>query len=81
MAEEGTMVDDRVLLEFEAAWPGHTAAKGDAIHRDLDLSVARYYQRLHRAARSLEGQAHDPLTAHRVVRSLERSAVSTRRSR
>jgi hypothetical protein len=56
------------LLDFEAAWPRHTADKGEAIRRELALTEARYYQLLLRAAASLEGQAHDAVTAHRVNR-------------
>lgn len=56
------------LLDFEAAWPRHCSAKENAI-RDRGLTPARYYQLLRRAAASLEGQAHDALTAHRITRS------------
>lgn len=73
------MVDYRAQLDFGAAWLGHTINRGDATNRDPDSSVARYYQRLHRAARSIEDQAHDSVLAHRVLRSIERSLVSTRR--
>lgn len=55
------------LLDFESAWPRHSHAKENAI-RDRGLTPARYYQLLHRAAASLEGQAHDAITAHRVAR-------------
>lgn len=55
------------LLDFERTWPRHSHAKENAI-RDRGLTPARYYQLLHRAARSLEGQAHDAITAHRVLR-------------
>lgn len=57
------------LLDFERAWPRHSHAKENAI-RDRGLTPARYYQLLRRAAASLEGQAHDGLTAHRVIRRL-----------
>ncbi|MBW9093082.1 DUF3263 domain-containing protein [Microbacterium jejuense] len=57
------------LLEFERAWPRHTGAKEEAIIRQFDMKPARYYQLLHRAAGSLEGLAHDPFTARRVLRS------------
>lgn len=58
------------LLDFERAHPRHTTAKETAI-RTLGVTPARYYQLLHRAARSLEGQAHDAVTAHRVLRRLK----------
>ena len=53
------------LLDFERAWPRHSHAKEIAI-RGRGITPARYYQLLHRAAASLEGQAHDALTARRV---------------
>lgn len=53
------------LLDLEAAWPRHSHAKENAI-RERDLTPARYYQLLHRAAASLEGQAHHAITACRV---------------
>lgn len=56
------------LLDFEAAWPRHCGAKETAIIRELGMKPARFYVLLRRAARSIEGQAHDPITAHRVVR-------------
>lgn len=55
------------LLDFERAWPWHTHAKEIAL-RARGLTPARYYQLLRRAARSLEGQAHDAITAHAVAR-------------
>lgn len=60
------------LLDFERAWPRHSHAKEIAI-RGRGLTPARYYQLLQRAAVSLGGQAHDAITAHRVIeRSLPR---------
>ncbi|MFD4957164.1 DUF3263 domain-containing protein [Microbacterium sp. NPDC058389] len=56
------------MLDFERAWPRHTGAKEEAIIGRLGLKPARYYQLLRRAAVSLEGQAHDPFTARRVLR-------------
>lgn len=54
------------LLDFEAEWLHHSAGKEIAI-RARGLSPTRFYQLLHRAAASLEGIAHDPITA-RIVR-------------
>jgi hypothetical protein len=56
------------LLDFERAWPRHSGAKENAIVDHLGLKPARYYQLLGRAAASLEGQEHDAVTAHRVIR-------------
>lgn len=62
------------LLDFEAKHPRHTGAKEVAIRDELDLAPARFYQLLHRAAVSLEGQTHDPMTAKRVLRQSARAA-------
>ncbi|WP_431800287.1 DUF3263 domain-containing protein [Microbacterium kunmingense] len=60
-------MDVGTLLDFEARWPRHTAAKDNRIRDELGITPARFYQQLHRAARSLEGQAHDPITSHRLI--------------
>lgn len=54
------------LLAFEAAHLRHSGVKEHAIRETLGLTPARYYVLLSRVARSLEGQAHDPITARRV---------------
>ena len=56
------------LLDFEATWPRHTGAKENAIIDTLGMKPARYYQLLGRVAASTEGQEHDAVTAHRVIR-------------
>jgi hypothetical protein len=56
------------ILDFERTHPRHSGVKEEAIRRELGLTPARYYVLLHRAAASLPGQAHDPITAHRVTR-------------
>lgn len=56
------------LLDFEARWPGHSGAKEEAIRTRLHVTPARYYQLLGRAARSIEGQQYDAVTAARVRR-------------
>lgn len=56
------------LLSFEAAHPRHTGDKEELVRMHLGVPPARYYQLLHRAAASMEGQAFDPVTAHRVTR-------------
>jgi hypothetical protein len=61
------------LLDFEATWSRRPARlKESAIIDELGMRPARYYMLLHRAARSLEGQAHDPITA-RTVRDRHRT--------
>lgn len=54
------------LLTFEATHPRHTWVKDEAIRRELGITPARYYVLLGRAAESVEGIAHDPVTARRV---------------
>ena len=54
------------LLDFERTWPRHSSHKETAI-RARGLNPARYYALLDRAAASHEGQAHDALTAHRIL--------------
>ena len=66
MTEEPTTPE---LLNFEATWPRHSGRKETAIIETLGIAPARYYVILRRAAMSLEGQQHDPITAHRVLRS------------
>ncbi|MFI8593707.1 DUF3263 domain-containing protein [Microbacterium sp. NPDC078428] len=61
------------LLELEARWPVHSGAKETAILDGLGIRPARFYQLLHRAAASVEGQAADPITAHRVLRRAARA--------
>lgn len=68
---EPTIAD---LLDFEARWSRHSGFKENAIIADLDIAPARYYILLWRAASSLEGQAHDPITAHRVLRAATKHA-------
>lgn len=60
-------MDVGTLLDFEARWPRHTTAKDNRIRDELGLTPARFYQQLHRAARSLEGQRYDPITSHRLI--------------
>jgi Protein of unknown function (DUF3263). len=63
------------LLDFERAWPRHTGAKEIAI-RERGLTPARYYVMLRRAAVSIDGQAHDAVTAHRVTARQNRRAYT-----
>lgn len=55
-----------MLLAFESRWPRHSGSKEEQIRRELGITPARFYQLLHRAARSVEGIAADPITARRV---------------
>jgi hypothetical protein len=65
------------LLDFERAHPRHSGHKETAIIETLGLAPARYYVLLKRAAESIEGQAHDAITSHRVLRREERIAAAT----
>lgn len=63
------------FLDFEGAWPRNSAAKENGL-RIAGISAARYYELLHRAAATLDGQAHDPIASHRVLRGIgDRRAV------
>jgi len=62
----GAMLTVAELLDFEAEHPRHTGAKEVAIRVELGVTPARFYQLLDRAASSLEGQWHDPMTARRL---------------
>ena len=54
------------LLQFEHEHPGHKPGKEEEIRRRFGVSPARYYQRLNRVAKSLEGIRADPITARMV---------------
>lgn len=60
---------DRALLEFESRWPGHTAAKEEAVRLELLLPPARYYQLLNRLLDREDALAHDPLLIGRLRRA------------
>lgn len=58
------------LLDFAAR---HSRIRGDVeerIQAELGLTPARHCVLLHRAASSIEGRAHDPVAAHRILRQL-----------
>ena len=59
---------DRALLDFEARWTRHGAAKEEAIRDELSLSPARYYQLLGRLVDDAAALAHDPMLVHRLRR-------------
>ena len=54
------------LLNFESDHLKHTTRKETAIRDQLGITPARYYQLLHRAADTQEGQAHNPITARAI---------------
>ncbi len=60
------MPSDADLLDFESRYPHWTGQQELDIRNHFGLAPARYFQLLLRAASSLEGQAHDPITARRV---------------
>lgn len=69
---------DRVLLDFEARWGRHGAAKEEAIRDQLALTPARYYQLLGRLVDDAEALAHDPMLVHRLRRMRDaRTAPAT----
>lgn len=66
------------LLDFAAAHPVVRGEVENQIRSALGITPARYFQLLGRAAASLEGQAYDPITAHRELRRLEEGAAGRR---
>jgi hypothetical protein len=58
------------LLTFEGEWPVWSGRKDLAIRARFNITPARYHQLLFRAAVSMEGQAAQPLTAHRISQKL-----------
>lgn len=60
------MLTPAELLDFAATHPGRVS--DDETRRLLGVTLPRYYQLLHRAAASEEGQEHDGVTAHRILR-------------
>ncbi len=65
------MLTAGVLLDFAARHPRVRGEVEERIRRELGVTPARYCQLLHRAAATMEGQAHDPVTAHRIIRQLD----------
>jgi hypothetical protein len=61
------------LLAFEARWGVHSSNKEEAIHSELRMAPARYYQLLHRVVRSIEGIRMDPQTCSAVRARLANS--------
>lgn len=59
---------DRLLLDFEAQWNGHDAAKEEAIGRELALSPARFYQLLERVIDQPDAVVYDAMLVHRLRR-------------
>ncbi|MEW1705934.1 DUF3263 domain-containing protein [Microbacterium sp. NPDC089190] len=54
------------LLAFEGEWPVWSGRKDEAIRATFGIPPARYFMLLFDAAASMEGQAAQPLVAHRI---------------
>ena len=65
------------LLDFAHRHPNIRGNVEERIRTELGVTPARYCVLLHRAAASLEGQAHDAITAHRVLRTLSAATRSS----
>lgn len=63
------------LLDFAAAHPRIRGQVEEEIRVELGLTPTRYCVLLERAAASAEGQAHDAVTAHRVLRTTRRGSA------
>lgn len=59
------------LLDFAHRHPNIRGTVEERIRAELGVTPARYCVLLERAA-SMEGQAYDPVTAHRVLRDSAR---------
>ncbi|MFV0375658.1 DUF3263 domain-containing protein [Microbacterium sp.] len=70
---------DRALLDFEAHWHGHDAAKEEAVRTEFEVTPARYYQLLWRLIDTEDALAHDPLLVHRLRRRRETADHERRR--
>ena len=64
---------DRTILDFEARWGRHGAAKEEAVRAELALTPARYYQLLGRLVDEADALAYAPMLVHRLRRMRQRS--------
>lgn len=67
---------DRTILDFEARWGRHGAAKEEAVRTELALTPARYYQLLGRLVDDADALAHAPMLVHRLRRMRQTSAAA-----
>lgn len=67
---------DHRILEFEGAHRGHSAAKEEAIRRELAMTAPRYYQLLGRLLDEPGAVAADPLLVGALRRARERSRTA-----
>lgn len=65
------------LVDFAHRHPNIRGNVEERIRTELGVTPARYCVLLERAAASLEGQAHDAITAHRVLRTLSAATRSS----
>ena len=61
-------IDARGILQFEARWPQHSAAKEQQIAALWGMSAVRYYQVLARVSAQPSAIAAEPFVAARVRR-------------
>ena len=66
------MLTSAEILDFRASNPGPMIHLETRIRAELGITPVRFVQLLLRAAQSMEGQEHDPVTAHRVLRETGR---------
>lgn len=67
---------DQKILQFEGMHRGHSAAKEEAIRRELGLTAPRYYQLLGRLLEEPDALAADPMLVGALRRSRERSRAA-----
>lgn len=63
------------LLDFEHQHPTPTPEKHATIRHEHGISEIRYYVLLERAANSIDGIQHDPITARMVRERIENRAA------
>ncbi|GAA4774794.1 DUF3263 domain-containing protein [Microbacterium gilvum] len=69
-------MDAATLIDFERTHPRHNGWKEETIRGQLGITPARYYVLLHRAAGSIDGIRHDPVTCRRIrARGRDASAL------
>lgn len=59
---------EQQLLAFELAHPGRGGQKEHSIRTELGVAPARYYQLLHRLARTRAALAAEPMLVKRLLR-------------
>jgi hypothetical protein len=65
-----------VLLDFEAAHPGISAGKAEAVRRTFGIGFARWTQLIHAVIRSRAALEHDPVLTHQLQDRIHRATTA-----